>query len=120
MADAWKSTCERNLRNASAVKFSNVMSQFASFVNDNLLMHCFTLFAGPWTVFSRWRNANLAWGFACRLLVAFCCACVIRFTVFLMRPLCFMLSFLIRLPASPYVRTERQSDIGHNRGKKSI
>ena len=29
-----------------------------------------------------------------------------------------MLSFLIRLPAYPNVRTESQSDIGHNRGKK--
>ena len=51
---------------------------------------------------------------------AFCCACVIRFAVFLMRPLCFMLSFLIRLPAYHNVRTEPQSDIGHNRGKKNI
>ena len=51
---------------------------------------------------------------------AFCCACVIRFAVFLMRPLCFMLSFLIRLPAYLNVRTEPQSDIGHNRGKKSL
>ena len=49
---------------------------------------------------------------------AFCCACVIRFAVFLMRPLCFMLSFFVRLPAYPNVRTEPQSDIGHNRGKK--
>ena len=51
---------------------------------------------------------------------AFCCACVIRFAVFLMRPLCFMLSFLIRLPAYHNVRTEPQSDIGHNRGKKTF
>jgi hypothetical protein len=29
-----------------------------------------------------------------------------------------MLSFSIRLPAYPNVRTEPQSDIGHNRGKK--
>ena len=50
---------------------------------------------------------------------AFCCACVIRFANFLMRPLCFMLSFSIRLLAYPNVRTEPQSDIGHNRGKKS-
>ena len=35
-----------------------------------------------------------------------------------MRPLCFMLSLLIPLPAYPTVRTEPQSDIGHNRGKK--
>ena len=38
--------------------------------------------------------------------------------LFLMRPLCFMLSFLIRLPAYPNVRAEPQSDIGRNRGKK--
>ena len=50
---------------------------------------------------------------------AFCCACVIRFANFLMRPLCFMLSFSIRLLAYPNVRTEPQSDIGHNRGKKN-
>jgi hypothetical protein len=48
----------------------------------------------------------------------FLLCCVIRFAVFLMRPLCFMLIFLIRLPAYPNVRTESQSDIGHNRGKK--
>ena len=31
-----------------------------------------------------------------------------------------MLSFSIRLPAYPNVRTEPQSDIGHNRGKKNV
>ena len=49
----------------------------------------------------------------------FLLCCVIRFAVFLMKPLCFMLSFLIRLPAYPNVRTESQSDIGHNRGEKN-
>ena len=49
VAVAWKSTCERNLKECFRwVQFSSVMSQFASFYNGNLLMHCFTLFAGPW------------------------------------------------------------------------
>jgi hypothetical protein len=38
--DAWKSTCERNLRECfRCVQFYSVMSQFASFFNGNLLMH---------------------------------------------------------------------------------
>ena len=37
-----------------------------------------------------------------------------------MRPLCFMLNFLIRLSAYPNVRTEPQSDIGRTRGKKEM
>ena len=50
----------------------------------------------------------------CFVVVVFVC----DDALFLMRPLCFMLSFLIRLPADPNVRTEPQSDIGRNRGKK--
>jgi len=50
----------------------------------------------------------------CFVVVVFVC----DDALFLMRPLCFTLSFLIRLPADPNVRTEPQSDIGRNRGKK--
>ena len=72
-------------------------------------------------VFSRWRYANLAGGFACRLLV-------FVLLVVLCDPICrfpdettvFHAEFLIRLSAYPNVRTEPQSDIGHNRGKKRI
>ena len=47
-----------------------------------------------------------------------CCFCLM-ICLFLMKPRRFMLNFLICLLAYPNVRTEPQSDIGHNRGKKS-
>jgi hypothetical protein len=88
-----------------------------------VLFWVFCFGSGPFllciAVFSRcetqiWPEDLSSFGFG-----AFCCACVIRFAVLLVEPLCFMLSFLIRLPAYPHVRTESQSDIGHNREKKA-
>ena len=46
-----------------------------------------------------------------------CCFCLM-ICLFLMKPRRFMLNFLICLLAYPNVRTEPQSEIGHNRGKK--
>ena len=48
-----------------------------------------------------------------------CCFCLM-ICLFLMKPRRFMLNFLICLLAYPNVRTEPQSDIGRNRGKKKL
>ena len=65
-----------------------------------------------------WRNANLAGGFACRRF--WWCVFLVCFMICrgIMEPRSFM-KFLICLLAYPNVRTEPQSEIGRNRGKKT-
>ena len=68
---------------------------------------------------SCWRNANLAGRFACRRCFAWFLFVCVWICLELWNQGVYFIMFAFYLPASLIVRTEPQSEIGRNRGKKT-